>query len=98
MIRKLFLLLIVLSVPALLFLNSWQAYRYEMTESEVTNLEEEQRDLLENNKILLIGVEVLSAPEHVETVVAEDGVVEKRGDQREVYIQVRANNGEGSDG
>ena len=84
------LLAMVCTVPALLFLNAWQAFRYEMVEAEVTRLEEHQRVLLERNKKLLIGVEVLSAPLRIESIAAADDALTRRIDRGEVHVRVTA--------
>ena len=84
---------IVMSVPALLFLNAWQAFQYEMAENEVAKLEELQRDWLESNKKLLVGIEVLSAPERIESLAASDAEVEKVANRNGIHLRIENSNG-----
>lgn len=61
-----------LVLGGLLFLNTWQGYRYERLKSEVAELEAEQRDWLEQNKKLVAAVAVLSTPERIQRIAETD--------------------------
>jgi hypothetical protein len=87
-LRKLIGLIIVSTIPLLLFVSAWQAFRYEMTESEVHRLESEQRDWLEKNKKLLIGIEVLSTPERMDLLAGADDGIERVLDRESIIIRV----------
>jgi cell division protein FtsL len=56
---------LALVLGGLLFLNTWQGYRFESLKREVRAMEEEQRDWLEQNKKLVAAVAVLSSPERI---------------------------------
>jgi cell division protein FtsL len=55
-----------LVLGGLLFLNTWQGYRFEALKRNVQQLEAEQRDWLEQNKKLVAAVAVLSSPERIQ--------------------------------
>lgn len=72
--RKLILLIIV-SVPALLYLNVWQAFRYRSVETEIELLEVKQQEWIEENKKAIIAIEVLGAPSRINGLASEiDGL------------------------
>jgi cell division protein FtsL len=55
-----------LVLGGLLFLNTWQGYRFEALKRNVQQLEAEQRDWLEQNKKLVAAVAVLSSPQRIQ--------------------------------
>jgi len=57
-----------LVLGGLLFLNTWQGYRFERLKRDVQQLEAEQRDWLEQNKKLVAAVAVLSSPERIQSI------------------------------
>jgi cell division protein FtsL len=57
-----------LVLGGLLFLNTWQGYRFERLKRDVQQLEGEQRDWLEQNKKLVAAVAVLSSPERIQSI------------------------------
>jgi cell division protein FtsL len=57
---------LALVLGGLLFLNTWQGYRFEALKREVQQLEAEQRDWLEQNKKLVAAVAVLASPERIQ--------------------------------
>jgi len=59
-----------LVLGGLLFLNTWQGYRFERLKRDVQGLEAEQRDWLEQNKKLVAALAVLGSPERVERLAA----------------------------
>ena len=65
------LVVIVLAVACLLFLNTWQGYRYERLENEVTELERKQREWLDRNKTAVIGIAILRSPSRIGHVAQE---------------------------
>ena len=48
--RKLLLLALSLAILSLVFLNSWQGFRYQELAAEVTALENRQKEMLEQNR------------------------------------------------
>ena len=88
------LFLMICSVPALLFLNAWQVFQFQARLGEVRQLESSQRDLIDQNRRALIGIEILSSPSRIEEIVGEMDDIEKRSDVPRVLIRV----GESLDG
>jgi len=70
-VKKKLILLVILAVPILLYMNVWQAFRYRVVETEIDLLEEKQQDWIEKNKKIIVGIEVLGAPERIDTLASE---------------------------
>jgi cell division protein FtsL len=70
-VRRLLRILAVVSIPVLLMLQVWQAYRFQRARDTVARLEEEQREELEKNRRLLAGIAVYSAPARIARIAAE---------------------------
>ena len=68
---------LALVLGGLLFLNTWQGYRFEALKRNVLELEAEQRDWLEQNKKLVAAVAVLSSPERIQRIAEEDLALRK---------------------
>ena len=66
MIRKLLLLLIVATVPGVIFLTVRQVYNYNQIDSEVYSLIKEQRELFEQNKRMVANLSILSSPGRID--------------------------------
>jgi hypothetical protein len=64
-LKRLIIVSFALLLLCLVFLNTWQGYRYESLEADVRRLEGEQKDWLERNKKVIAGLAVLSSPERV---------------------------------
>ena len=67
----------VISLPALIFLNSWQVFRYEVVAVEVGRMQEQQKAWVEASKELIVGIEFLSSPERIGRLAEEDLELEK---------------------
>jgi cell division protein FtsL len=63
---------LALALGGLLFLNTWQGYRFESLKRDVQAMEAEQRDWLEQNKKLVAAVAVLSSPQRIQRVAEEE--------------------------
>ena len=63
--KRIALFFLVCTVPAMIFLNAWQVYRFQSALREIRELEAMQRSLIEENKKALIGVEILSSPSRI---------------------------------
>jgi cell division protein FtsL len=61
-----------LVLGGLLFLSSWQGFRYESLKREVRRMEEEQKDWLELNKKLVAALAVLGSPERIERIAVKE--------------------------
>jgi cell division protein FtsL len=59
---------LALLLGGLLFLNTWQGYRFEALRRHMQQLESEQRDWMEQNKKLVAALAVLSSPQRVERI------------------------------
>ncbi len=59
---------LALVLGGLLFLSTWQGYRFEALKRSVQELEAEQRDWLEQNKKLVAAAAVLSSPERIQRI------------------------------
>jgi len=68
---------LALVLGGLLFLNTWQGYRFESLKRDVLDLEAEQRDWLEQNKKLVAAVAVLSSPERIQRIAEKDLALRK---------------------
>lgn len=62
----------VLILGGLVFLGTWQGYRYEALKRELQGLEAEQRDWLEQNKKLVAALAVMGSPERIERLALKE--------------------------
>ena len=70
--KKLVLFFMVFSIPVILFFNTWQNFRYRTLYSEVRKLEKQQEQWLENNKSLIVGIEIFKSPKRIERIAIRD--------------------------
>ena len=91
--RKIIALLIFL-IPALLFLTVWQSYRYDILNQEVVELEQMQKDILEKNKKIVMGIEFLKSPFRINKISEEDLELEKATQDRRFRIELGIQKGE----
>ena len=66
------ILLLVLSVPLMLFLYALQAKQYTELTKEVKALELKQEKLIEENKKLVSDIAILSSPDRIEKIAVEE--------------------------
>jgi len=78
----------VLLLPVFLFLNVWQVFSYRMMESEITEMEKQQKEMLEENKRMIIGIEFLRNPARLEKVAEEQLDMERVSSRNIVRITV----------
>ena len=88
--KKGLILIIVLSVPAFLYINVWQTIRYEMVDSQIEVLESEQHAWVEENKKIIIGIEVLGSPARIDAIAAETAGLKKGRDLNAIRIDVNS--------
>jgi hypothetical protein len=50
----------------------WQSYRYERLSSEVSLLEQNQKELFENNKKIVMAIEFLKSPFRIDKIAEEE--------------------------
>jgi cell division protein FtsL len=58
-------------ITALLLLNVWQSYRYEMRDREVALLEEQQEEIVEANKRTIAEITSLLSPTRIRRIATE---------------------------
>lgn len=92
--KRILVVLVVCTIPALLFLNAWQVFRFNRELSSVRELETRQRELIEENKNTLIGIEVLSSPSRIDEIADGMDDIEKRDDAPRILIRIGDNAGE----
>ncbi len=64
--KRTLLLAVALLVPALLFLNAWQGYRYYTAAAEVADLEKSQKATIEQNMGLVARIAYELSPQRIE--------------------------------
>lgn len=67
-----FICLLTISIPVLLFLYAVQAEKYTALVREVTELENKQEKLIEENKRLVSDISILTSAERIEKIAAEE--------------------------
>jgi len=70
--KKILIALLVLILPVLIFLNSWQGFKYERVNAEIRNHEYEQKEWFEENKKMLAAISVYSSPGRVKKIIEEN--------------------------
>lgn len=71
-IFRIFLSLVVLSIPAMLCLYAAQARQYTNLTKEVKALEVKQEKLIEENKKLVSDIAILSSADRIEKIAVEE--------------------------
>jgi cell division protein FtsL len=87
-VRRYIALTCIIVLPVALFLNVWQSFRYETLEREVGQLEEEQRDMIEENKRLIAGIAVLRSPARIQSLAESELELERGFPARTVYVRI----------
>ena len=64
--RKILLLLIVATIPGVIFLTVRQVYNYNRIDGEVYSLIMSQRELFEQNKRMVANLSILSSPGRID--------------------------------
>ncbi|WP_428771143.1 cell division protein FtsL [Treponema sp. HNW] len=82
-------ILIALSIPALLALQSFQGYRYGLLENQVHNLEKKQHSLIEYNKRLISDIGLLSGSSRIEKIALEELGMYQASSHEIIRVQVR---------
>jgi cell division protein FtsL len=96
MMRRVILYFVSLTIPLFFGLTAWQATRYTDLEQEIRKLETIQEEWIENNKMLIAEIAVLSSAERIEYIAKHElGLSKKRPEE---VLQVRINRGYHTDG
>ncbi|MCK5198170.1 MAG: hypothetical protein KAR21_07455 [Spirochaetales bacterium] len=77
MIRKILLLLIVATVPGVIFLTVRQVHNYNQIDSEVYSLIMSQRELFEQNKRMVANLSILSSPGRIDELAENIPALQK---------------------
>jgi hypothetical protein len=70
--KKVLIILAVITIPVLLFINTWQGFKYERINAEIRSHEHEQKEWFEENKKMLAVISVYSSPARVKKIVEEN--------------------------
>jgi cell division protein FtsL len=77
--KKKIALILLCTVPALVFLNVWEVFRFEELKRTVRTLEAEQNEWLEKNKRMITGLAVLNSPARIDKLAREELKLKKTG-------------------
>ncbi len=80
-------LLLVFTIPVLLFLNLYQVFSYDQMESEIEQLEKVQKEQFEENKRIIIGIEYLSSPSRIDELASEKLDMKKSDNNKTLYVE-----------
>ena len=64
--------ILILLIPLLLFANVVQAYRRSQLQQEISTLSERQHELVELNKRAILAVSVLTSPDRIGPLAADE--------------------------
>ncbi|WP_319561893.1 cell division protein FtsL [Marispirochaeta sp.] len=84
--KRLLVVIMLISVPALLFLNIWQGYRFWETERYIARMQDEQQQWFEENKLMIVNIAVASSPARISELARDLGL--KKIDQQDI-VRVR---------
>ncbi len=73
--KRILTAVLCLAIPGLLLLNAWQGYRYNSLSDEVAALEDQQKNLLEDNRDVIGQIAYESSPDRVAEKAAVLGLV-----------------------
>jgi len=90
---KILIVLSVITIPVLLFLNTWQGFKYERTNAEIRNFEYEQKEWFEENKKMLAVISVYSSPARVKKIAEENSDLSIQKAGQAVIIKFSAEEG-----
>lgn len=86
--KILFICILSLSIPVLLFLYAIQAEKYTTLAREVTELEAKQEKLIEENKRLISDISILSSAERIEKIATEELKMHKADSDDIIRVEV----------
>jgi len=69
-VKKIITAILCLAVPALIFLNAWEGYRYNDLADRISDLEKQQKDLLESNRDAIAQIAYESSPTRIQEKAA----------------------------
>ncbi len=66
--KKMIVLLLIVSIPVLLFLVTWQNIRFTELSSRIGSIKKQQEETLEKNKSIIVGLAILRSPKRIENI------------------------------
>ncbi len=87
--KKLGIYLLALSIPCFFVIGMVQSQQYMNIEKEVSELEQVQKELIENNKALVTDISVLSSSERIEKIAVEQLGMRKATSDEIVRVSIR---------
>jgi len=94
--RKIILLILVATVPGLIFLTVRQVFNYNQVDKEVHSLIMDQRELFEQNKRMVANLSILSSPGRIDDLAENVLDLEKISIDR-VRIKIEDESGDLND-
>jgi cell division protein FtsL len=91
MVKKIFLYVVVLSIPLFLLGVVWQGERFTVLRGEVERLTESQEKVIEENRRLIAEITILSSSARIENIDKTSLGLEKK--EPEEVIEVTINDG-----
>ena len=91
--KKVLICLLIISIPVLLFLNTWQGFKHERISAEIRNYEYEQKEWFEENKKMLAAISVYSSPARVKKIIEESTGLNIQKPGQSVIIKFSAEEG-----
>ncbi|OJF77520.1 MAG: hypothetical protein BKP49_00575 [Treponema sp. CETP13] len=88
-LKNIEILLLALSIPALLALDSVESQRYNKLNSKVNSLEKTEGELIESNKRLINDIGLLSSSSRIEKLAQEDLNMHKASSNEIVRIEIK---------
>ena len=79
---------LVVSIPALLFMNVWQSYRYWQVEREIQELERVQVELFQKNKLAVAGIAYLHSPSTIDDIADNSLGLEKPESRQVIHVRI----------
>ncbi|MCL2295219.1 MAG: hypothetical protein FWC36_10235 [Spirochaetes bacterium] len=91
--KKIIITVFAMTVPVLLFLNTWQGFKYERIGVEIRSLEHEQKEWFEENKQMLAAISVFSSPSRVRQIIEENSDLRIKRPGQAIIIRFSAEEG-----
>lgn len=89
--KKVIILLILLTVPVSLFVVVHQVFINEKIQKEMKVLTEKQRTLFEKNKRLIANIAILKSPARIENLAKKNLNLKEIPDDKIIHISIRPN-------
>jgi len=90
--KRLLVIGILLSIPAMIFVNVWQGFRFWEKEREISRLQDEQQQWFEENKLMIVNIAVASSPSRIDELARELEL--KKADQsQEMSVVIKKGGG-----